>query len=278
MNNPWFRFYNGAVEDPKVQRLSPAHFKFWVNCLCLASRNDGVLPPIADLEFSLRMNARAINSSLATLKAVGLLDDTETGVAPHNWNERQYKSDVSTSRVRKFRERQEPVPRNADETFHGTSPEQNRPEQSRADARGTDEKNFAALQKLLGFDGNDWKNWTEFTDMQTKLSLDFQAHILVAAEHHARSGKLGKTLAYIRPKAIEIRDQAKAAASAPITFEDGTDADWADRIKAYLNNPDFPPDIRWPAKWGKPFERVPPKVLEKFQSRLNANGSGKNAS
>ena len=31
----WFRFYHGALHDPKVQSLRPELFKFWVNLLCL---------------------------------------------------------------------------------------------------------------------------------------------------------------------------------------------------------------------------------------------------
>jgi hypothetical protein len=36
----------------------------------------------------------------------------KTGLSPHRWNERQYKSDVSTERVKRFRQR----PRNGSET------------------------------------------------------------------------------------------------------------------------------------------------------------------
>ena len=43
----WFRFYNEALDDPKVQKLPPALFKSWVNLLCLTARHDGTLPPAA---------------------------------------------------------------------------------------------------------------------------------------------------------------------------------------------------------------------------------------
>ena len=51
----WFRFYDGALNDAKVQRLPAPLFKAWVNLLCLASMHDGVLPPVADISFSLRI-------------------------------------------------------------------------------------------------------------------------------------------------------------------------------------------------------------------------------
>jgi hypothetical protein len=47
---------------------------------------------------------------LAELRAAGLIDDDERGVRPHNWDKRQFTSDGSTPRVRRFRD-------NA-ETFH----------------------------------------------------------------------------------------------------------------------------------------------------------------
>ena len=40
----WFRMYAEVVDDPKVQRLSPALFRAWVNVLCLAASNGGVVP------------------------------------------------------------------------------------------------------------------------------------------------------------------------------------------------------------------------------------------
>jgi len=45
---------------------------------------------------------------------------------PHNWNGRQYKSDVSTDRVKRYRERKRNVSGNDDETANETPPEQNR--------------------------------------------------------------------------------------------------------------------------------------------------------
>jgi len=34
----WFRFYNDALDNPKVQLLPSDLFKTWVNLLCIASR------------------------------------------------------------------------------------------------------------------------------------------------------------------------------------------------------------------------------------------------
>ena len=103
----WFRFYDEVLDDPKVQQLPAKTFKNWVNILCLAKRNDGVLPPIDDIAFALRMTGSDAEALIKILKDNKLLDDTSNGIVPHNWSGRQYKSDVSTSRVKRFRKRRE---------------------------------------------------------------------------------------------------------------------------------------------------------------------------
>ncbi len=101
----WFRFYDDAVNDPKVQRLEPALFKAWVNLLCLASKNEGWLPPIDDVAFSLRLSEEEAGQMVDALISSGLVDEIDGKCAPHNWHERQYKSDSSAERVKRFRDK-----------------------------------------------------------------------------------------------------------------------------------------------------------------------------
>jgi primosomal protein N' len=56
---------------------------------------------------------------LNQLRAVGFVDDDEKGARPHNSDQRQFKSDVSTSRVKRFRERH----RDVRSAFYETAPE-----------------------------------------------------------------------------------------------------------------------------------------------------------
>lgn len=99
----WFRFYDDVINDPKVLSLSDALRWAWVAILCIASKHEGKLPSIDHVSLMLRIPKARAATTLASLHAAGLLDKTETGFAPHNWNGRQYKSDVSTSRVKRFR-------------------------------------------------------------------------------------------------------------------------------------------------------------------------------
>jgi len=115
----WFRFYDESLDDPKVQLLKPEIFKAWVNILCLASKNGGVLPPEAELSFALRLSEEKACEILNELMVRGLLDMEGDAVRPHNWDRRQYKSDISNDRVKRFRAKD----RNDDVTLHETPPE-----------------------------------------------------------------------------------------------------------------------------------------------------------
>jgi hypothetical protein len=101
----WFRVYDDLVDDPKVQRLSPDIFKALVNLWCLASQNNGALPAHDDIAFKLRVKPERVTQILSILGECGLIDSDETAIRPHNWDKRQFKSDVSNERVKRFRER-----------------------------------------------------------------------------------------------------------------------------------------------------------------------------
>ena len=110
----WFRIYDDVLDDPKVQRLSGDLFKTWMNLLCLASKQGGILPPVDDIAFRLRISARDAQQRIEDLILAGLVDIRPDGKQePHNWSSRQMPSDSSLARVRKHREKQ----RNADVTL-----------------------------------------------------------------------------------------------------------------------------------------------------------------
>ena len=138
--------YDELLDDPKVQRLPAEDFRGWVNLLCLASRNGGKLPPLADIAFALRETQDAVSTLVERLRSGGLIERRSGGAdgafdAPYRWAERQYKSDTSTDRVKRFRERS----RNADETPPETDTEADTEEEKplaiasvkKGDPRGT---------------------------------------------------------------------------------------------------------------------------------------------
>ncbi len=104
----WLRFYDDAINDPKILKLPEAMRWYWTAVLCIASKYNGQLPGIEDVALLLRVAPQKAASILASLATAGLLDKTETGFAPHNWNGRQYKSDVTDPtgalRAKKYRD------------------------------------------------------------------------------------------------------------------------------------------------------------------------------
>lgn len=106
----WFRFYDEALNDPKVQLLDGETFKHWVNILCLASRNGGKLSSVEEIAFALRIDNNACVTVVERLLNGGLIDRLNGGpngwhYAPHGWQKRQYKSDSSNERVKRYRQR-----------------------------------------------------------------------------------------------------------------------------------------------------------------------------
>lgn len=105
MSNRWFRFYAKSMRDPKVLKLSDKDYRLWMNLLCIASENDGVLPCDVDLKLILGMRLDHLKGGLDRLIRGGLIDVLDDGYEPHNWNKFQYKSDTSNERVKRFRKK-----------------------------------------------------------------------------------------------------------------------------------------------------------------------------
>ncbi len=101
----WLRLYVEVLDDPKVQTLSDFDFRFLINLWCIASLNQGVLPSESDISFRLRQRRPTVGSALDRLRTSGLLDLEEGKLRPHNWDERQFKSDDIALRVKAYRDR-----------------------------------------------------------------------------------------------------------------------------------------------------------------------------
>jgi hypothetical protein len=167
----WFRMYADVLDDPKVQKLPPDLFKVWVNLLCLAARNDGMLPPMEDIAFALRLSQDVTVTVTADLVQRGLLDECD-GLSPHNWAERQFKSDTPESaaerkRKQRAREKQAQNPDNVTECHSDshaevTPPEQSRTEQSRTHTEGAcdkDPKHWEEVQDIIKDRLGDVSDW-----------------------------------------------------------------------------------------------------------------------
>src|SRR6267142_4591410 len=133
----WFRVDDDIINDPKILLLPEAMRWIWIAFLCIASKNAGVLPGIMVIALHLRVKTTKAAEYLTMLVSAGLIDKTETGFEPHNWKKRQFKSDVSTERVKRFRKQE----RNVSETPPHTQTEtqaESQQKDSDANASGAD--------------------------------------------------------------------------------------------------------------------------------------------
>jgi hypothetical protein len=149
--NRWFRVYDEALDDPKVQRLPAEYFKLWFNTLCVASRHGGVLPPIEDLAFLLRMRVDEVVDGIKWLENAGLIEGAGNGErSPHNWLKRQFQSDSSTERVKRFRNAR----RNVAETSTETPPESESESESESEKKKKETRAGARFDRFW----NVWPN------------------------------------------------------------------------------------------------------------------------
>ena len=88
---PWFRFYADEINDPAIQSLPGDIFKTWVNCLCVAARykNNGILPPISELAWLIRVGKDTVIDHLEKLISRGLIVVLGDGnFRPKDWHTR----------------------------------------------------------------------------------------------------------------------------------------------------------------------------------------------
>lgn len=113
----WFRFYAGAMHDPKVLALSDAHFRFWTDLMCIAcaDESNGELPSAKAVALTLRLKESEVSKRFEALVEAGLLDKSPSLFRLHNWDERQFQTDNSGAvRTAKHRAKSR-----SEETLHG---------------------------------------------------------------------------------------------------------------------------------------------------------------
>lgn len=110
---PWWRKYATILDDPKLSKLTHEQYRLNDKLQALATIKGGVIADdIRDIAFRLRCPEGKVREVLQVLISAELLDRIDGGYVPHNWTERQFDSDVSTDRVKAFRDKK----RNDNET------------------------------------------------------------------------------------------------------------------------------------------------------------------
>jgi hypothetical protein len=167
--NAWFRLYSEIVNDAKVQMLPEEMRWRWIAILCL--RCEETLETLQERQIAFRL--RITETELARTKTLflenGFIDEHWN---IENWNRRQFISDSSTDRVRRFRavRAATSIRLKRDETLHGTDGNVTvtAPEQNRTD---TDTKQRQKKPAASGFVLPDWVDseaWQGFEEMRRK--------------------------------------------------------------------------------------------------------------
>ena len=154
MPQQWFRMYREIISDPKLKRVTPGQRWLWVHLLCLALEHDGVIRIAQGVGYSKEELAQDVGLTLGQVAeaetwfetAKMLKIDKSRVMRILNWKRRQFSSDYSTERVRRFRARQAGQDMKRDNererNVSETPPDQNRPEQTRPEQRK--KRGFAA--------------------------------------------------------------------------------------------------------------------------------------
>ena len=155
MANPWFRLYSEFAHDPKVQMLSEAMQRRYVMLMCLRCSETLETLHETEIAFQLRLDEAQLLETKQLFISKNFIDKHWNIL---NWDKRQFVSDSSTMRVRKYRDKKK-QPSNTDETL------QKRPSNAidtEADT-DTDKKQNSKRGSRLANDWvlpNEWEYWS----------------------------------------------------------------------------------------------------------------------
>ena len=108
MTLSWFRMYSRAVDDDKLRLLAFEDRWHFVALLCLKTQGiiDESNPDLRSRKIAIKLGLSGgeLDEVKRRLMAVHLIDND---FQPKKWNQCQFKSDNSTERVKKYREKQQ---------------------------------------------------------------------------------------------------------------------------------------------------------------------------
>lgn len=149
MPNSWFRLYSEFSHDPKVQMMSEAMQRRLVMIFCMRCSETLQERSIA---FHLRISEEELQETKKIFIANGFIDEDWNLL---NWRKRQFISDSSTDRVRKFRGKvsDETFPKRS-ETVTVTTPDTDTDTESDTELKHTsihEDSDRTAVRRVFGF-------------------------------------------------------------------------------------------------------------------------------
>ena len=103
MSNPWFRLYSEFAKDAKVQSMDETFQRRYIMFLCLRCNDELTDLDDDELAFALHITIDELTETKELFIKKGFID-SELNIL--SWDKRQFQSDLSTQRVKAFRERQ----------------------------------------------------------------------------------------------------------------------------------------------------------------------------
>jgi hypothetical protein len=98
----WFRMYAEFASDPKVQMMPEVMQRRLVMLFCLQCSGNYETLSEEEIAFALRIDIETLHETFHLFQKRDFLDENRH---IRNWNKRQFKSDNSTERVQKHREK-----------------------------------------------------------------------------------------------------------------------------------------------------------------------------
>src|SRR5690554_3675548 len=114
MSYPWLRLYTDITWDRKLRRHPPAYRWVWIGILCLARRSPkpgylllsrNVPVTFQDVSDETAVTLHETEEAIKIFLKQNMLDEEDGLLKVTNWDKRQFTSDYSTQRVRKYREK-----------------------------------------------------------------------------------------------------------------------------------------------------------------------------
>lgn len=113
-NNTWLRLYTDIINDRKIRRLPISYKWIWIIMLCLAKESpeegklllsENIPVNLEDISDYAQLEIEEIKKAIEMFKKLNMVHEDGDVYIITNWNKRQYVSDNSTERVRRYRER-----------------------------------------------------------------------------------------------------------------------------------------------------------------------------
>jgi len=181
MANPWFRLYSEFAHDPKIQMLSEAMQRRYVMLMCLRCSETLETLHETEIAFQLRLSEAELIETKQLFVSKNFIDKQWNLL---NWDKRQFVSDSSTMRVRKYRDKKK-QPSNNDETL------QKRP--SNAIDTDTDKKQIQNKATVVATpEGVSNSVWQEFKSLRKAKKAPITQRAIDALTNEAN--KAGWTL------------------------------------------------------------------------------------